>query len=167
MTSEAQIGFLTKNWAAFNVFVFPASHVVYQIYHSLKTGLLMKTISTLTALLASALIGFAGSTLAQKVETKPASVPVAPVPATAPAKNEPVKADAKAKVETKAEAKVELIDINSANKKALMVLPGIGEAYAAAIIKNRPYSGKDDLMTASNKSKKAIVPEKPMTALKI
>ena len=124
----------------------------------------MKTISTLTALLASALIGFAGSTLAQKVETKPASVPVAPVPATAPAKNEPVKADAK--VETKAEAKVELIDINSANKKALMVLPGIGEAYAAAIIKNRPYSGKDDLMTASNKSKKAIVPEKTYDGIK-
>jgi len=120
----------------------------------------MKTISTLTALLASALIGFAGSTLAQKVETKPASVPVAPVPATAPAKNEPVKADAKA------EAKVELIDINSANKKALMVLPGIGEAYAAAIIKNRPYSGKDDLMTASNKSKKAIVPEKTYDGIK-
>lgn len=124
----------------------------------------MKTISTLTALLASALIGFAGSTLAQKVETKPASVPVAPVPATAPAKNEPVKADAKAG--TKAEAKVELIDINSANKKALMVLPGIGEAYAAAIIKNRPYSGKDDLMTASNKSKKAIVPEKTYDGIK-
>ena len=124
----------------------------------------MKKISTLTALLASALIGFAGSTLAQKAETKPAPAAAAPtaVAAPAPAKAEPAKADVKPKAETK----IELIDINSADKKALMTLPGIGEAYAAAIMKNRPYSGKDDLMTASNKSKKAIIPEKTYDGIK-
>ena len=111
----------------------------------------MKKISTLTALLASALIGIAGSALAQKAEVPKAAV-------AAPAKAVPAKAEAK--------AKVELIDINSADKKTLMTLPGIGEAYATAIIKNRPYSGKDDLMTASNKSKKAIVPEKTYDGIK-
>ena len=123
----------------------------------------MKKISTLTTLLASALIGIAGSALAQKSEA-PKAAPTAPAKAAAaaPAKAEPAKADAKAE----AKAKVELIDINSADKKALMTLPGIGEAYAAAIIKNRPYSGKDDLMTASNKSKKAIVPEKTYDGIK-
>ena len=118
----------------------------------------MKKISTLTALLASALIGIAGSALAQKVEA-PKTAPAAPAKAAAAA---PAKADAKAE----AKAKVELMDINSADKKALMTLPGIGEAYATAIIKNRPYSGKDDLMTASNKSKKAIVPEKTYDGIK-
>ncbi len=124
----------------------------------------MKKISTLTALLASALIGFAGSTLAQKAETKPAPAAAAPAAVAAPvaAKAEPAKTDAKPKVE----AKAELIDINSADKKALMTLPGIGEAYATAIVKNRPYSGKDDLMTASNKGKKAIVPEKTYDGIK-
>lgn len=39
-----------------------------------------------------------------------------------------------------------LIDINSASSEDLEKLPGIGKARAAAIIKNRPYKGKDDLV---------------------
>jgi competence protein ComEA len=38
------------------------------------------------------------------------------------------------------------IDINSASKDSLMTLKGIGEAYAAAIIKGRPYKRKDELV---------------------
>ena len=39
-----------------------------------------------------------------------------------------------------------LIDVNSATAAQLKALPGIGDAYSAAIIKNRPYSGKDDIV---------------------
>ncbi len=44
-----------------------------------------------------------------------------------------------------AEKAAPLIDINSASKADLMALGGIGDKYADAIIKGRPYSGKDDL----------------------
>ena len=39
------------------------------------------------------------------------------------------------------------IDINSATVKELEKLKGIGSKRAAAIVKNRPYTGKDDLVT--------------------
>ena len=45
------------------------------------------------------------------------------------------------------------IDINRAKADELMKLDGIGEARAKAIIKGRPYNGKDDLVA------KNIVPQ--------
>jgi len=38
-----------------------------------------------------------------------------------------------------------LIDINHASAEELKKLPGIGDAYSAAIIKNRPYANKTQL----------------------
>lgn len=46
-----------------------------------------------------------------------------------------------------------LIDINSASRAELMTLPGIGEARADAIIRGRPYRGKDEL------PRKNIIPQ--------
>lgn len=39
----------------------------------------------------------------------------------------------------------ELLDINSATKEQLDALPGIGAARADAIVKGRPFKGKDEL----------------------
>ena len=77
-----------------------------------------------------------------------ASAGIAFLPA-AYAADAPKKADA-----PKAEAKkAELMDINSASEKDLMTLKGIGDARAKAIIKGRPYKGKNELLD------KKIVPE--------
>ena len=53
----------------------------------------------------------------------------------------------------KAMAPADRMDINSASEAQLATLTGIGEARAKAIVKGRPYSGKDDLV------KKKVIPE--------
>jgi DNA uptake protein ComE-like DNA-binding protein len=50
-------------------------------------------------------------------------------------------------------AQAKMIDINSAPKTDLEALKGVGPARADAIIKGRPYKGKDELV------QKKIVPQ--------
>jgi competence protein ComEA len=47
---------------------------------------------------------------------------------------------------TRSAEAAQLVDINSASAQELDKLPGVGPARVKAIIANRPYNGKDDLV---------------------
>jgi competence protein ComEA len=83
---------------------------------------------------------------AQTPQTAPKSDKMAPAP----------KADTK----MAPAARSDLLDINSASTEQLDALPGIGKAYSAAIIKGRPYKGKDELV------QKNILPQKTYEGIK-
>ena len=85
---------------------------------------------------------------------------IAQTPASAP-KAAPATAAPAAKMAPAATApKAALVDINSATKAELDALPQIGPARSEAIIKNRPYKGKDDLIN------KKIIPQNAYDAIK-
>lgn len=57
-------------------------------------------------------------------------------------------------------ASAEPLDINSASQAELDALPGIGAVRSEAIIKGRPYRGKNDLVS------RGIVPESVYETIK-
>lgn len=113
----------------------------------------MVRLSFASALVAVALLGTpASAQTPQPSAPAPANRPAAmPAPAT-PAK--PAAAPAAA------DAKAPLLDINSASKADLDALPGIGAVRSEAIIKGRPYKGKDDLV------RKKIIPSNVYEGIK-
>ncbi len=117
---------------------------------------LLRTFTVLIGLAAAPALAQAPSPATPPAATKPpASAPSAPsaAPSAAPSKMD-------AKTNPKTETKAELIDINSATAEELSRLKGIGEARSAAIVKGRPYRGKDELV------RKKILPESVYAGIK-
>jgi len=112
--------------------------------------------SRLASLTAAALaLGLLASSPSFAQATQPAGSDKA-----APSKMAPAPKADKMAPAAKADTKKELLDINSATADQLKQLKGIGDAYSAAIIKNRPYKGKDELV------QKKIIPENTYAGIK-
>lgn len=94
--------------------------------------------------LSGSLIAPAMAQTAAPSATSPAR-PAAPAP-TAPATKPATPAAPAAATAAKPAPAAVLIDINTATKAELETLKGVGAARSEAIIKGRPYKGKDDLV---------------------
>lgn len=113
---------------------------------------LLRTLTLLVGLAATPALAQAPSpsTTPPGAGKPPAAAPAAPT----------AKPSAAAPTGDKADAKAALIDINSASAEELSRLKGIGEARSAAIVKGRPYRGKDELV------RKKILPEAVYAGIK-
>ena len=83
--------------------------------------------------LAAGLVLPAAAQTTQTTPSKPSPTLTTPSPATGSAAT--------------SSARSTIVDINSASASDLDALPGVGKTRAAAIIKGRPYKGKDDLLS--------------------
>jgi DNA uptake protein ComE-like DNA-binding protein len=106
--------------------------------------------SRILAALALATV-LSGAAFAQAPATSTPARPAAPPAAMAPAATAPAKPAAPAAATAPA-ANAQMLDINTASAADLEKLKGVGTARSAAIIKGRPYRGKNELLD------KGIVP---------
>jgi DNA uptake protein ComE-like DNA-binding protein len=101
-------------------------------------------------------VTLAALALPMTAQAQAPAVPAAPKPPTAATAATPAKPAVPAPAATTGEP----IDINTATVPELLTLPGIGAAYSAAIVKGRPYTRKDQLVS------KGIVPQATYDGIK-
>ena len=110
----------------------------------MKRSLILATLATLGLLTVSAA---QAQTAAQAAPaTKANAQQPAPAPAK-PAAQAAAKPAAQAAAKPATTKKMELLDLNTATREQLVALPGIGETYADAIIKARPFKSKSELVS--------------------
>ena len=95
-------------------------------------------------LLTACMTGLMAGAVHAKEEAKEAKQPTKPA-ATAPASGAST-AGASSSASTASSKTAMQVDINSASEKELANLSKIGEVKSKAIVKNRPYRGKDELV---------------------
>ena len=110
------------------------------------TTSLLRTLSVLACLASVPALAQTPSPSTPTTKPGPTAPTVAPV---APPKSPTMPEAAKPDAGKAAATKTVLIDLNSASAAELDALPGIGAARSAAIIKGRPYKGKDELVSKS------------------